>query len=307
MIFERYANTDAFAVDTLEILLEHEAQNMLLINHIMDKTWEIKDDLFTHINDKGWDKSESLIGFINLTFGDTDSFRATIKDDNGSVVLTAACMPPYDMAIYEIGNKPNGEALQLLVDELRDINYEFTSLTAERGLAQRFAEAYGLDYKKHTSKIIMQLDKTKDIPKAPGHCRPLQINDLHFAPYWGRACLEACHQKPLGVQLLYETYKQRIENQLQHIWEDDHPVSQVIHSGNTPNGTIISDVYTPPYYRGKGYATSLVWEVSRLILEKGKRFCLLYADAGNPISCGIYRKIGYYDLCVMDEIAVNAE
>ncbi|MDR2568669.1 MAG: hypothetical protein LBD23_00040 [Oscillospiraceae bacterium] len=51
-----------------------------------------------------------------------------------------------------------------------------------------------------------------------------------------------------------------------------------------------------------GYASSIVAELSHTIMERGKSYCFLFADAENLISCGIYRKIGYYDICVYDDI-----
>jgi len=83
---------------------------------------------------------------------------------------------------------------------------------------------------------------------------------------------------------------------------DGHPVSQAVHARSTRNGAVINGVYTPPNYRRKGYATSVVTELTRILLERGNKFCSLFADAENPVSCGIYRKIGYYDLCVFDDI-----
>jgi predicted GNAT family acetyltransferase len=49
-------------------------------------------------------------------------------------------------------------------------------------------------------------------------------------------------------------------------------------------------VYTPPYLRGKGYATAGVALLSRIILGKGNVYCALFADLENPVSNGIYRR-----------------
>lgn len=47
---------------------------------------------------------------------------------------------------------------------------------------------------------------------------------------------------------------------------------------------------------------SVVAELSQILLDRGHRFCCLFADAKNTISCGIYRKIGYENQCIMDEL-----
>ncbi len=65
---------------------------------------------------------------------------------------------------------------------------------------------------------------------------------------------------------------------------------------------MVNAVYTPPHYRGNGYASSVVAELSQILLDRGNQFCCLFADAKNPISCGIYRKIGYENQCIMDEL-----
>jgi predicted GNAT family acetyltransferase len=59
----------------------------------------------------------------------------------------------------------------------------------------------------------------------------------------------------------------------------------------------VSGVYTPPELRCKGYATSCVAELSRNILQSGKKFCMLYTDLANPTSNSIYMKIGYWPVC----------
>jgi predicted GNAT family acetyltransferase len=52
-------------------------------------------------------------------------------------------------------------------------------------------------------------------------------------------------------------------------------------------------VYTPPSDRGRGFASSIVTELTRHLLEGGRRFCFLYTDLANPTSNHIYRSIGY--------------
>jgi len=61
-------------------------------------------------------------------------------------------------------------------------------------------------------------------------------------------------------------------------------------------------VYTPPYFRGRGYATSCVAAVSQMILDRGFNSCALYTDLSNPTSNSIYMKIGYVPICDALEI-----
>lgn len=74
-------------------------------------------------------------------------------------------------------------------------------------------------------------------------------------------------------------------------------VAMAGHVGKTPNGVRISWVYTPPAYRGRGYASAVVAALSQRILDSGNRFCFLFTDLANPTSNSIYQKIGYQPVC----------
>ena len=275
MKFERYTNFDDFAKDTYEVLSENEVQNNLPLSFIESKTA---------------DKSEWI--------------SAAVKDDNGAVMLAAVCTPPYNLVMYETGNKPNAAAVKLLADELNSAGVTLPGVLAERSLANRFAEMFKGKgrYVNHMSMNIMQLDKAEDISKAPGQIRALREDDMFFIPYWERAFSVDCKVEVFDIPTNVDRVQKRLGKDTHFIWEDGHPVSQAVHGRNTQNGAVVNGVYTPPHYRNKGYASSTVSELSKMLMERGRKFCCLFADASNPVSCGIYRKIGYYDVCVYDEV-----
>ena len=62
-------------------------------------------------------------------------------------------------------------------------------------------------------------------------------------------------------------------------------------------GIRIGPVYTPPEHRRRGYATTLVADLSAWLLERGHRACFLYTDLANPTSNRIYVEIGYERVC----------
>ena len=77
------------------------------------------------------------------------------------------------------------------------------------------------------------------------------------------------------------------------LWEDDgRLVSLAGHAGETPNGSRVGPVYTPPELRGRGYASALTAALTEQLLER-RRFCFLYTDLANPTSNSIYQRIGY--------------
>ncbi|MBM4118620.1 GNAT family N-acetyltransferase [bacterium] len=77
------------------------------------------------------------------------------------------------------------------------------------------------------------------------------------------------------------------------VWEDGEPVSMAAATAPTTHGIRINHVYTPPARRRQGYASACVGALCARQLAAGRRFCYLYADAANPTSNGIYRRLGF--------------
>ena len=90
--------------------------------------------------------------------------------------------------------------------------------------------------------------------------------------------------------------QQYIKDGQLYIWDDGGPVSIATETRPIRNGTTISTVYTPSEHRGKGYATSCVWSLTKKLLSGRYSFCSLYTDLSNPTSNSIYTKIGYVPL-----------
>jgi predicted GNAT family acetyltransferase len=68
------------------------------------------------------------------------------------------------------------------------------------------------------------------------------------------------------------------------------------------HGNVVGLVYTPPEQRGHGYASALVAALSQWMLDGGKDFVALFADADYATANRIYQKIGYRAMGSFDEI-----
>ncbi len=276
MTFERYADGKRYHQDVLEALLEHEAQNNLLLSIA-----------------KGAETAD-LAKWL----------ACTVRDGDGGLLLTAVCTPPFNLTLYETGNRPNDEALRLLSREVKGVGFTLPGVLAEESLARRFGDLHAGEggWERHIRMHLMELRQVAELPSPPGRVRPLREEDLCFTPYWERAFGEECGIENYDLSTHAERIRGRLGKDVHWIWEDGHPAAQAVQGRTTPNGGVVNGVYTPPYCWGRGYATGVVAHVSRRFLEQGKRFCCLFADAENPISCGIYRKLGYKDLCDFDEL-----
>jgi predicted GNAT family acetyltransferase len=86
-----------------------------------------------------------------------------------------------------------------------------------------------------------------------------------------------------------------------YLWEADRPISLTAFGGYTPHGIRIGPVYTPPEFRGHGYASACVARASQDLLDRGRQYCCLYTDLSNLTSNHIYQAIGYQSVCDVDD------
>ncbi|MEG6612016.1 GNAT family N-acetyltransferase [Pseudoclostridium thermosuccinogenes] len=279
MKLELYDNINSYTDDVLDILARHEIQNSLLISNCLRG----KDGMSTE-----------------------DWFMGVIKDAGGIPQLIALMTPPHNVVIYERDNIPNNEAVALLAKEMVNLDVKVPGVLAEKSLALRFSDQYssltGTVIKDGKKMRIYRLDEVNEVPMSSGSLRRAEERDLFFLPYWNAGFLLDCREAhSVDIPEAVERVKRSIGNNALYIWEDEVPVSQAAMGRKTLNGAVVNAVYTPPHFRGKGYATSCVASLSRKLLDDGYEFCSLFTDLANPVSNSIYMKIGYKPVCDYDE------
>ena len=93
-------------------------------------------------------------------------------------------------------------------------------------------------------------------------------------------------------------FRSRLSTKKLYVLEDNGiPVSMAGFTREMHTAIGVAFVYTPPYYRGKGYTSSCVAQISQIALVRGFTKCVLYTDLLNPTSNSIYQKIGYMAIC----------
>ena len=147
---------------------------------------------------------------------------------------------------------------------------------------------------------MRQYELTKVNPEIPkiGELRLARQSDMSFLPYWIEGFQYDCFGDDPVPKTDLQLYHYHIDMQLLYVLEDKGmPVSIANKNREMQNVCGVSQVYTPPYFRGRGYATSCVALLSQLILDSGFTKCVLYTDLENPTSNSIYQKIGYVPIC----------
>jgi predicted GNAT family acetyltransferase len=280
MKFRLYTDVHEFYNDTFEVLMHHEAQNMILLGNII-------------IGHEGKDKT----GWRDPV----NWLMATVSDACG-IHLTALMTPPYNITLYATGNIINPEAVNCLTDGLKGHN--IPGVMTEKNLAEYFAKEYtartGLTYKTTMDQRIYELTAVNPDIKRIGTVRLLDEKDMCFFPYWYEAfnAANVYGSTEMAIPQDGELYRHRILSKNVYILEDNGiPVSMAEFTREMQTAVGVALVYTPPYYRGRGYASSCVAQISQIALDKGYTRCVLYTDLLNPTSNSIYQKIGYTAIC----------
>jgi uncharacterized protein len=225
-------------------------------------------------------------------------FDLWLVSDGEDVAGAALRTPPFNLVLAE---PVNAAALDALVDRLLDEGQELPGVVAAVPELDAFVSAWTASNEVDATIVLRQgiyeLRDVLPLPAARGAARPATIDDRNLVLRWMEEFAdEALPEKPESDRQtsLVEGRLQATESRGIWLWEDGGSiVSMSGYGGETPNGIRIGPVYTPPERRGRGYATTLVADQSRWLLERGRSFCFLYTDLDNPTSNALYRRIGY--------------
>ena len=280
MQFKLYTDVHEFYNDTYDVLMRHESQNIIPLGNII-------------VGHEGKDKTDWR--------DPANWLMATVSDANG-IQLTALMTPPHNITLYATDNVINLKAINCLIDGIKD--YDIPGVITEKNLAECFAKEYtarkGLTYKTTMNQRIYELKAVNPDIKQFCVVRLLDEKDMYFFPYWLEAFNAASTygKTEMSIPQDEKLYRYRLSTKKIYVLEvNGIPVSMAGYTRELQTAIGVSFVYTPPYYRGKGYASSCVAQLSQMALDKGFTKCVLYTDLLNPTSNSIYQKIGYTPVC----------
>lgn len=280
MHFKQYSDVHAFYKDTYQVLIKNEAQNMILLGNLL-------------IGVKGEDK----IGWRDPS----NWIMATVSNEN-HILLTALMTPPHNLTLYATDNQTSTEAINCLIEGL--LEEKLPGVITEKRLAEQFARAYTdrhkMTYGTTMDQRIYELTAVNPDINKLGTLRLVEERDLYYLPYWIEAFNAAgtYGNSMMVIPQHFNDYLYRVSSNKLYVLEvDGRPVSMAGFTREMQAAIGVAFVYTPPYFCGKGYATSCVAQLSQLALDKGFTKCVLYTDLLNPTSNSIYQKIGYEAIC----------
>ncbi|MGZ6733367.1 MAG: GNAT family N-acetyltransferase [Nocardioides sp.] len=228
---------------------------------------------------------------------------ALVRDPSGYVVgaaMRTAAFAPYPLYVTSMPD-PAARLLGTWAVGLgEDPGGANGTLPAAGVVAETMAAALGRDVEMTMATRLWELGTLVPPTGVQGRGRLATETDLDLCLAWFNDFRRAADEqagRPSGSHegeaLTPADMRARIDQRRVVLWEADgvvvhltgldHPVLGVGHVG---------PVYTPREHRGYGYAAAGVAYASQLIVEAGGR-STLYTDLDNPVSNGVYARLGY--------------
>ncbi len=235
--------------------------------------------------------SSLLLGIVeSLPPGDRSTLLVTIEQANE--VQAVAVRTPSRKLLVSDGPPA---AIDALATALRARAPDLPGVTGPKAAAERFARGFARFATCDLNMRLHRLDAVSQVPRPAGHLRVATPSDAELLGPWAqRFVQDSGSDETRGGAELVAPY---LANGTLYLWEDGEVTSMAGWSRGTAHGASITMVFTPREHRGRGYATALVAELSQAILARGKRFCVLFTNAADPIASAIYARIGYRPLC----------
>jgi predicted GNAT family acetyltransferase len=241
-----------------------------------------------------------LLGVAHDLAGQRSTARpavlASLRDETG--LALAALMAAGKPLVLATNRSEADVAMDELVAWLRERDIAPRSVIAESAHAKTFVkrwqEASGVSAELRMRQRLYVLRAVNPRRMPAGALRQAVPGDIDLLERWVSAfTVEAMGEG--NDPELGERVQRRIALGEIYLWHDDRgePRSMVASARPTRRGIAVNSVYTPPEWRGRGYATACVATLSDLLLSEGRDFCVLFTDLANPTSNAIYTRIGY--------------
>ena len=228
-----------------------------------------------------------------------EPYSLTAQVDN-MIVAAALMTPPRRLLITRMPDP----AVALLADHLLAEGAPVPGVLGPKHCARVFAENWrantGISSRVKMRERIYACAAVIPSVSSPGDLRTATSDDESLLGEWtGEFCREAHIEDETNY--MQSQIPTLIKKNCLYVWENGEVVSMADLRRETGHGIAVSLVYTPPRWRNKGYASSCVAQLTQRMLDNGKNFCCLFTDLANPTSNSIYQKIGYREICDVDD------
>ncbi|MBT2583988.1 GNAT family N-acetyltransferase [Planococcus sp. ISL-109] len=243
------------------------------------------------------DRYSLFLGVLaQIKEGRYEKFVIGLAEDVEGVAALALMTPPHPLQLIVLRESAGAEAL--VAQKFHEAGLVVPGVIGDKAAAQKFAQAWS-GYTGEQANVAMdqglyRIDAVrKKLPKSPGSWRVANRLDAPLLIDWYLLFGEETGNGSPAQAEAEEKIADFINRKEVFLWEHEgRTVSCVKKARPSKHGITVSFVFTPKELRKKGYARSLVAEVTEELLEEYD-FAILYTDLSNGTSNKIYQEIGY--------------
>lgn len=226
---------------------------------------------------------------------------ATAYDDAGAVLTAAmrthpaAPYPPFVLPGPEEAAVALARTLHAREEEVGGVNGAMPTVSV---VADELARLAGGQVVEDMATRIFEVTDVVLPPAPAGRLRRARPDDVGVCSDWfdrfdAEADAQAGREPGPAGRVDSRRVPERVAAGTLWVWDvDSQPVHASVLEPPAYGMSRVALVYTPPEHRGHGYAARAVAELAATRLGEGSRVCL-FADRDNPVSTGVYERIGF--------------
>lgn len=243
------------------------------------------------------DEYSLFIGILEqIKEGRYEEYYLGIAKMDGEIAAVCLMTPPHPLQLISFNGHAGLE--KSIAEKLMASGIWVDSIIGDRQTAEAFAQAWsakkGTVPKEVMNQGLYRADSVnRKLTKSPGTWRVASSKDATLLEEW-----MLLFERDTGIAASTPAEAARkiddfLDRKEVFVWEDRGEVVSCMKKARpSKHGITVSFVFTPAKYRRRGYARTLVAEVTEELLEEYD-FVMLYTDLANPTSNKIYREIGY--------------
>ncbi|NRA38874.1 MAG: GNAT family N-acetyltransferase [Planctomycetes bacterium] len=221
------------------------------------------------------------------------------------IIVAAMVQSPGRPLVLVSPIEPSTEMIKACVNEAAKDNRIFNGFNGPHAWATAISNYVNCPIITQTDLALHKLEGKPQLPNpVPGTCRAFTDEELPMLQQWDQDfALEACPESP---NKHYTVAELSILQSNCILWECNSTIVSMARKARPClGGFTISGVYTPPAFRGQGYAGAAVHGLSQNLLQQGATYLALYTDLSNPTANSLYKKIGYTAILKQTQIIWN--
>ncbi len=232
-----------------------------------------------------------------------DAPYLAVVEDEREIVAAALMTPPWNLGILS-QRQDSSAAFEMIARDLANRSWLVPGTIGPAAVSDEFARVWnqisGKNPIPNRHERLFELHQVNPVPLSPGKMRVAIEGDADLVTRWATDFTNEALEGQ-NIAEIPEITRRRLTDHDIYLWEDGRVVAMAAKTRPTTNGISVSLVYTPPEFRRRGYATSLVAQLSLSLLDSGYKYCALFTDLANPTSNHIYQEIGYKPVCDFNE------